>query len=106
MSRELAYATPEVLQWARVTAGLEMHEAAARIGIRAYKLQMAEEGVEWLTLRQAEIAADVYERPLAVLFREEPPEEEEVAALFRRLRCNASGGRTDSRPPGCWGRQR
>src|SRR6202042_1479428 len=85
MTIEIAYATPDVLVWARDSAGLEVHGAAAKIGLPAFKLQAAEEGVEWLTLRQAEELADVYERPLAVLFRDRPPKEEEPAALFRRL---------------------
>jgi Zn-dependent peptidase ImmA (M78 family) len=38
-----------------------------------------------LTLRQAERAADVYDRPLAALFMREPPAEEPQEAQFRRL---------------------
>jgi Zn-dependent peptidase ImmA (M78 family) len=50
-----------------------------------YQLDMAEQGVDYLTLRQAEKAADVYERPLAALFLPEPPREPPQEAQFRRL---------------------
>jgi transcriptional regulator with XRE-family HTH domain len=85
VSRTLAYANPEVLRWARESAGYSAHDAAARIGIRTYQLDMAEQGVDYLTLRQAEKAADVYERPLAALFLPQPPREPAQEAQFRRL---------------------
>jgi Zn-dependent peptidase ImmA (M78 family) len=62
-----------------------VQEAARRIGVRWHQLEAAEEGVDLLTLRQAEKAAEAYERPLAELFLPEPPEEEPQEAQFRRL---------------------
>ncbi len=85
VARTLAYANPDVLRWARESAGYTRHDAAGRIGIRTYQLEMAEDGVDYLTLRQAEKAADVYERPLAQLFVPEPPSEPAQEAQFRRL---------------------
>lgn len=49
------------------------------------KLRAAEEGDLFLTLRQAENAARIYERPFADLFRPEPPDEEPLETQFRRL---------------------
>jgi Zn-dependent peptidase ImmA (M78 family) len=81
----LAHVTPEVLRWARQSIGYEVGEAAARIGVKPEKLEGAETGDLMLTLRQAEKAAAVYERPLAALFLPEPPLEEPQEAQFRRL---------------------
>lgn len=81
-----AYATPDVLRWARESSGYTVDEAAEKIGVRWLKLEMVEQGADRLTLRQAERAADVYERPLAALFLAEPPAEEPQEAQFRRLR--------------------
>ena len=81
----LAYTTPDVLRCARESVGYELEDAAARIGVNPEKLALAETGEGMLTLRQAERAADVYERPLAALFMPAPPDEEPQEAQFRRL---------------------
>jgi Zn-dependent peptidase ImmA (M78 family)/transcriptional regulator with XRE-family HTH domain len=80
-----AYVTPEVLRWARESAGYSVVDAAHKIGVRWSQLEAAEQGIDYLTLRQAEKAADVYERQLADLFLPEPPEEESQETKFRRL---------------------
>jgi Zn-dependent peptidase ImmA (M78 family) len=81
----LAHLTPDVLRWARESVGYDIGDAAARIRVNPEKLKQAERGDQKLTLRQAERAASVYERPLAVLFMPEPPVEDEQEAQFRRL---------------------
>jgi Zn-dependent peptidase ImmA (M78 family)/transcriptional regulator with XRE-family HTH domain len=81
----LAYVTPAVLRWARESIGYDVDVAAERIGVKAEKLQGAESGDLMLTLRQAEKAAAVYDRPLAALFLPAPPSEEPQEAQFRRL---------------------
>lgn len=73
------------MRWARESIGYTEQEAAALIGIRLWKLLAVEQGSEFLTVREAEKAADVYERPLAALFVPAPPEEEPQEAVFRRL---------------------
>jgi Zn-dependent peptidase ImmA (M78 family)/transcriptional regulator with XRE-family HTH domain len=80
-----AHIPPEVLRWARESTGYSVLEAAGRIGVPWSRLEAAEEGDDLLTLRQAEKAADVYERPLAALFMPAPPEEEPAESQFRRL---------------------
>jgi hypothetical protein len=45
---------------------------------------MIEGGGDLLTMRQAESAAAVYERPLAALFLPNPPPEEPQEVQFRR----------------------
>jgi Zn-dependent peptidase ImmA (M78 family)/transcriptional regulator with XRE-family HTH domain len=77
--------TPEVLRWARETVGYDLDEAAKRINIKPEKLAGAERGDLLLTLRQAEKAADVYQRSFASLFMKEPPPEDPLEVQMRRL---------------------
>src|SRR5918999_4126613 len=81
----LAHIEPEVLKWARESAGYTTREAADKIGLEKWQLEMIEGGGDLLTLRQAESAAAVYERPLAALFLPNPPPEEPQEVQFRRL---------------------
>src|SRR5215218_446136 len=85
MSSPPAYLEPSVLRWARESFGLSIQEAATRLNIKLERLERAERGDGTLTMRQAEKAAQVYERPLAALFAPEPPREEPQEAQFRRL---------------------
>lgn len=85
MPRSTVEVTPSVLRWARESSGYDLEEAAKRIGANPEKLAAAEAGVVQLTLRQAENAADTYDRPLAVLFMDSPPPEEPQSAQFRQL---------------------
>ena len=85
MATTLAYVTPAVLRWARESIGYDVAVAAERIGVKAEKLEGAESGDLMLTLRQAEKAAAVYDRPLAALFLPAPPSEEPQETQVRRL---------------------
>lgn len=84
-TRTLAHVTPASLRWARESIGYSIEEAAEHIGVRFWQLEAAEDGVDLLTLRQAEKAADFYQRPLVALFLPEPPEEIPQEQQFRRL---------------------
>jgi Zn-dependent peptidase ImmA (M78 family) len=81
-----AYTTPEVLRWARETAAISVPDAARRAQVKPEKLAAAEQGDDFLTLRQARLLAEAYGRSLATLFRREPPDEPSIEARFRRLR--------------------
>jgi Zn-dependent peptidase ImmA (M78 family)/transcriptional regulator with XRE-family HTH domain len=83
--RTLAYVTPEVLQWARESAGYSVEDAAGSINLSWSELEMVENGHDLLTLRQAEKLAKLYGRPLATLFLSGPPAEEPPDTQFRRL---------------------
>src|SRR5688500_6187938 len=83
--RDLAYVTPEVPRWDRQSTGDSIPEAAKKIGTQSWRLRAAELGEDLLTLRQAERAADAYERPLAALFLPSPPDEEPQETQSRRL---------------------
>ena len=81
----LAHVTPEVLRWARESVGYTIEDAARRINVSQEKLAGAEAGERMLTMRQAERAATVYDRPFAALFLPEAPVEEAQEQQFRRL---------------------
>lgn len=81
---------PDVLRWARETAGLSIDEAAERLGLtdtaRATatdKLQQIEAGDQKPTRTLLEKAAEAYRRPLIVFYLAEPPTRGERAADFR-----------------------
>lgn len=84
-SPTVAHIEPEVLRWARESAGYTLRHAADRIGVEKWYLELVEGGNELMTLRQAEKAAEVYKRPLAALFLPEAPDEEPQDVQFRRL---------------------
>jgi Zn-dependent peptidase ImmA (M78 family) len=84
-SPAVAHIEPEVLQWARESAGYSLREAADKIRVEKWYLELVEAGGDLLTLREAERAADVYQRPLASLFLPTPPAEEPQEVQFRRL---------------------
>lgn len=84
-SPTVAHMEPEVLRWARESAGYTVRQAADRIGVEKWYLELVEGGGDLMTLRQAEKAAEVYERPLAALFLPSAPEEESQEVQFRRL---------------------
>ena len=81
----VAHIQPAVLRWARDSAGYSLRQAADKIGVEKWYLELAESGGELLTLREAERAAEAYERPLAALFVPSPPDEEPQEVQFRRL---------------------
>jgi Zn-dependent peptidase ImmA (M78 family) len=81
----VAHIKPEVLRWARESAGFSLRRAADAIGVERWRLELTEDGGELLTLRQAERAAEVYGRPLAALFMPQPPDEDDQQVQFRRL---------------------
>ena len=80
-----ALVPPGTLRWARESMGLTLEEAAQKVSVSVRKLERAETGEGYLTMRQAENAADVYRRPLAALFVSTPPEEDPPEAQFRQL---------------------
>lgn len=77
---------PQVLTWARETAGLDLPSAAGRIGVKLDRLTAFESGEVVPTLNQVRAMAVAYHRPLAALFMTEPIPGEKLPSLpdFRR----------------------
>ena len=86
---------PEIIVWARETAGLTVADAATRVGFSgsrlssaAEKLAAIEDGDREPTRPQLLKMADTYRRPLLTFYLSRPPEKSERGADFRTL----SGG--------------
>ena len=80
---------PEVVRWARETAGLSIDDVVARIDrkrVNADTVAGWEDGSKSPTYPQLErLAYEIYKRPLAIFFFPEPPEETSPRQSFRTL---------------------
>jgi len=97
-----ALITPSVLEWARKRSRLREDEAALRILGKdspltelVAKLLQWESGLSRPTIAQMRKVCEVYKRPLAMFYMEEPPEEFET---LRDFRSGSASGRTDFSP--------
>ena len=80
--------TPEVLRWARKSAGIRLEEVAEQLKLKlvtAETIQQWESGQGNLTYSQLEKLAKIYGRPVAVFFFPEPPKEPSLKKQFRSL---------------------
>jgi Zn-dependent peptidase ImmA (M78 family)/transcriptional regulator with XRE-family HTH domain len=80
-----AFANPKVLVWARRMAGLELEEAARKVGTPAHRLESWERGERRPSITQLRKLADVYKRPLAVFYLRKPPPDDAAPSDFRRF---------------------
>lgn len=72
---------PDVLRWARETAGVEVQSLVRRFP----KLDAWERGSAKPTVSQLETLSDIYKRPLATFFLSSPPKEPPAPRDFRLL---------------------
>jgi Zn-dependent peptidase ImmA (M78 family)/DNA-binding XRE family transcriptional regulator len=78
--------SPQVLRWARASAGYTEDQAAKGLGVSRKTLDRWESGDLAPTINQLRNAAQRYNRPLAALMLPSPPTEPELpVADFRRL---------------------
>jgi Zn-dependent peptidase ImmA (M78 family) len=77
---------PEVLIWARESAGLDVPTAAQRVGVKVARIEEWEAGDSTPTIGQVRAMAVAYYRPLAALFMSAPLKNEKLPKLpdFRR----------------------
>lgn len=82
-----ALVTPSVMKWAREQAGLEIPDAAQRIGRPESEIHAWEDEAAALkpSLAQARKAAEIYRRALAVFYLPEQPKARQVIRDFRHL---------------------
>lgn len=80
-----ALINPQILVWARESAGFYIEEAAKKIPVEADKLQNCEIGNDRLTISQLRKLCNVYKRPLAFFYLPNPPHQETIPKDFRRL---------------------
>ncbi|MBD3286915.1 ImmA/IrrE family metallo-endopeptidase, partial [candidate division WOR-3 bacterium] len=64
---------PQVLIWARKTRGKSIGDVAKRIGKNEDFVKELESGQRKIRLRQLEVLANYYKRPLAAFFLSQPP---------------------------------
>ena len=80
---------PDVLAWARETAGLSIDEVVSRINRKRVSSETVlawEKGTDAPSYPQLErLAYEIYKRPLAIFFFPNPPEEETAKQSFRTL---------------------
>lgn len=83
---------PEIMVWARETAGLSQETAANKLGYRdssrsaaAEKLDAIENGCKEPSRRQLVKMAETYRRPLLTFYLSRPPERESRGADFRTV---------------------
>ncbi|MBI5117905.1 ImmA/IrrE family metallo-endopeptidase [Candidatus Poribacteria bacterium] len=86
MSKSIeALVKPELLAWARKSAGLTVDEAARKAHVKPDRLECWEKGERRPTLRQLRELARIYKRPLAVFYLPEPPRDFQPLRDFRRI---------------------
>ena len=76
---------PELLIWARQSAGFDLDAAAAKLRVGGDRLRSWESGEARPTIAQLRMAAKVYKRPLAIFYLPEPPFEFQPLRDYRRL---------------------
>ena len=83
---------PEIIVWARETAGLTVADAATRVGFSgsrrssaADKLTAIEDGQREPTRSQLVRMSNTYRRPLLTFYLSRPPEKSDRGADFRTL---------------------
>ena len=80
-----ALVEPEILQWARATAGLSVDEAARSLQTRPEKVQAWEEGHEHPSMSQLRRMATAYRRLLSDFYLPRRPDDDPLPHDFRRL---------------------
>lgn len=84
-TRNEALVKPELLLWARESAGYGIEEAAKRVPINPERLLACERGQARLTVPQLRTLSNVYKRPLAFFFLPAPPTLERQLHDYRRM---------------------
>jgi Zn-dependent peptidase ImmA (M78 family)/transcriptional regulator with XRE-family HTH domain len=85
MGSVFANVKPEILLWARESAGFSLSETAIAMGKSEDALSSWEEGVAAPTIPQLRKLSQLYKRPLGVFYLQEVPKGFQVISDFRRL---------------------
>lgn len=88
MGSVFANVKPEILLWARESAGFSLSEAATAMAKNEDTLSSWENGSAAPTIPQLRKLAQIYKRPLSVFFLQEVPQGFQVISDFRRLPSN------------------
>ena len=86
MSRIPALVEPELLRWARRSAGFQLGEAAHKIRVKPERLESWERNEAKPTFNQLRKIANVYKRPISVFYLAKPPKDfKPLKHDFRRM---------------------
>jgi Zn-dependent peptidase ImmA (M78 family)/transcriptional regulator with XRE-family HTH domain len=85
MTKLKAKVRPDVLVWARESAGLSAELASSKLRIAESKLAEWEAGTNSPSIPQLRKMAELYKRPLAVFYLAAPPERFQALKDFRRM---------------------
>lgn len=91
MKRVEAVVRPELLVWARESAGFTQAEAAKKAQVKVERLTSWEVGERRPTIPQLRKLAGIYKRPLAVFYLPQPPKDFQAMRDFRRLPGEVAG---------------
>lgn len=80
-----AYITAHVFKWARQSARITEEVAASKVRVSADKIKKWEKGEDFPTIRQAQILAKAYRRPLALFFLPDIPNDFQPLQDFRKI---------------------
>jgi Zn-dependent peptidase ImmA (M78 family)/transcriptional regulator with XRE-family HTH domain len=83
---------PAVLVWARTSAGYELEAVANKIGVASEAIEQWEAGNDQPSIPQLRKLAELYKRPLAVMYLPAPPMSFQPMQDFRRLPETGSRG--------------
>ena len=84
--RTYATVKPEILEWARASAGLTLDAAAKSLKLESDTLTAWESGAEAPSIPQLRLLAGLYRRPLAVFYLQVVPSKFQVLSDLRRAR--------------------
>jgi len=91
MSIARANVKPELLIWARTSAGYSQDDIARSVSVTEQDIQLWESGEAQPTIRQLELVAQKVKRPLAALFLPSAPHEPPPPKDYRRLPASSLG---------------
>ena len=85
---------PSLLLWARKESGFPLDRVARKLNIKKVERVAAWEELsgETPTMRQIQLLARLYHRPLSLFFQPKPPKLPPLAAEYRRLLGVVAGG--------------
>lgn len=86
-----ALVKPELLSWARKTAGFELTQAAKKAQVSVDRLEAWESGQSRPTMTQLRKLGRLYRRPIALFYLPEPPDDVQEMHDFRRLPGKVAG---------------
>ena len=86
MSKRIeAIVKPDLLIWARESAGFTKKDAAHKLGVKLQKLEDWEDGISRPTIKQLRKLGKQYKRPIAVFYLDEQPIDFQPLHDFRRI---------------------